>query len=1089
MPLDVLGCAKACSPFLYLVAMSVIHLLKASAGAGKTYRLAYTFIRLALQSNGQWQRILAVTFTNKSTREMKERILSSLRQLALEPLESPYFKKLCTDLKLPQEQPHELQNRSLKLLQELLQDYGRFHVLTLDSFMQRMLRSLAREIDLSAGYAIEMDRDKILSALVQRLMDDLSAETPIAQWLNRFAADRLESEKSWDFRRDLMAFSGQVLEEKFQLKQDLILNFLENESSMEEMLRFANKELDQWTEKIKSQAEYAVQEMDRAGFEIGDFAFGNKGGIMLLFKALEPDVTSIGAELEKARVLQFYSDPEAWFTNQNREAGLPRAATLCQAYHELFDALQSTLPMAYSCYLLKSRVYELGLITEMIRLLGQWRDEENKLSISDAAPILNNVMAGNNQSFIFEKWGNYFDHFLIDEFQDTSGLQWSNLKPLVENGLAQGKESLLVGDVKQAIYRFRNGDWKLLHETVALEFGNQVQPEPMNENYRSLVGILDFNRAFFEACPGIMADVVARQNIDPSWIAKLPQIYQNAGQNPGKEKQKEHSGLVQFNLPFLSDLNAEQSRWYCFNQTIDRVRDLLDNHGYLPGHIAFLFRDNDSINTFVEAYQERKMAEPEKHWPDISTESAARLQIHPAVVILLGVLHALDRKPDAVNLAQASLNYRRWILQEEHAQPLAPNWDADPFLLRLKPRLETWRHASLADVLRDAAVELNLFQHEAWHPFIKAFLNLAAEWSHTEGGNFGYFLDWWSQEGDSQSLGLSDDPNNMIATTIHKSKGLEFDVVLVPYLGGDVQKYNDLLWAEPNPRQPGFPPLIPVPFSGGLKYSFFRDKWEEETLNQWLDTLNLLYVTFTRPRRMLEVWSPLTKDNLREKEKNYSRISSILLFALHALQPEVAGSNEGYTYTFGSCPPPEIQEKKHQNCFLAGIPQPAGQRLRPSITILGQPSEDWEQRQHALRRGLIVHRLAAGLDGNPATTEKLLKGLLLEGLMEERERPEYQGLIETLLGMPLVQETFDGSWKILNEQAILLPDGRLRRPDRVAIRGNEVRIIDYKTGSKKEEHQQQIQGYMRLLQQMGMSGATGYLVYLDEMTTVTVPAR
>lgn len=175
--------------------MSVIHLLKASAGAGKTYRLAYTYIRLALQSKGQWQRILAVTFTNKSTREMKDRILSSLSQLAREPQNSPYIKELCADLNLPPDDSTELQERSMQLLSELLQDYGRFHVLTLDSFMQRMLRSLAREIDLSAGYAIEMDRDKILTDLVQRLMDELTSNSHIAHWLNRFVADRLESEK------------------------------------------------------------------------------------------------------------------------------------------------------------------------------------------------------------------------------------------------------------------------------------------------------------------------------------------------------------------------------------------------------------------------------------------------------------------------------------------------------------------------------------------------------------------------------------------------------------------------------------------------------------------------------------------------------------------------------------------------------------------------------------------------------------------------------------------------------------------------------------------------------------------------------
>ncbi|MBM3171737.1 MAG: Dna2/Cas4 domain-containing protein, partial [Bacteroidetes bacterium] len=325
---------------------------------------------------------------------------------------------------------------------------------------------------------------------------------------------------------------------------------------------------------------------------------------------------------------------------------------------------------------------------------------------------------------------------------------------------------------------------------------------------------------------------------------------------------------------------------------------------------------------------------------------------------------------------------------------------------------------------------------------------------------------------------------------IHKSKGLEFDVVLVPYLSGEVQKYNDLLWSEPNPPHPDFPPLVPVPFSGKLKNSMFREKWEEETLNQWLDALNLLYVTFTRPRRMLEVWSPLKKDNLHvaAAEKNYSRIESMLLFALHELQPEQKADDLGYSFCFGEIPPPEIRPEQPQALFQAGLPQPADQRLSPSITILGQSSEEWEQRQQALRRGLIVHRLAAGLDGRPETTEKLIKGLMLEGLLEESERSEYLDLIHVLLAMPVVQETFDGSWQVLNEQAILLPDGRLRRPDRVAIRGNEVRVIDYKTGSKKEEHHRQIQDYMRLLQQLGLDNPTGYLVYLDEMSTETVNA-
>ena len=1063
-------------------------LYNASAGSGKTFQLAQRFLILAFKSPQTWKKILAVTFTNKATIEMKGRILGEIETLATQPQKSDHLEAICHSLALPPDQWEDIQRKAQSLRNEILLNYHQFQVMTLDSFLQKMLRSMAREINLSAGYRVELDLDEIKIWMLDYLVASLKPNSVETQWVLEFLWQQINDEKSWNLRQALWPMAGQWFDESFLEHQNGWMAF-QKEVGVES---YKSSLWQQWKDisnKIKQDREALEQGLKRLGLNEHSFKGATRSGLAGLFKRTKEVKASIRTcklENPSASSLKFAASWEEWLSKANLDGPLSLAAQeLFPYYQKLFKTYTSSLPDLVSIQALTAEVFQLGLLQSLQQALQAWREQEEALPISDAAPLLQAVMANNPLSFVFEKWGTRFDHFLIDEFQDTSRLQWANLKPLVENGLAQGKESMLVGDTKQAIYRFRNGDAELMASKVPQDFPAYLKEVPMRQNFRSLKGIIDFNSAFFEKAPEWVGSTANTLGYRQESIDKIKAFYKETNQSPGKPKQSLRTAHITVSLRTGTSNSFAEQKESSYLECCNRIEELLIL-GIPPEKMVVLTRTNSEIADFSNCFKDYGKQHQKESWPQIASEGAYRLHNHPAVRLLIAVLEATRTKGDPVAFAAAYPDFLS-LIAGPNKPPKARNpreWNIDEHWNTL---FEKWKFSPADQVLRDAASKLDLYRQPGWAPFIRKFIGLASQRSRLEGNLPIQFLQWWYQSGVDTFLAVEELPGSIRAMTIHKSKGLEFEVVLIPFLKPENRSGpGDLTWLPPDEPKPILPPKAPLKLSSKLNNSWFAFAYEKELVQQQLDLLNQLYVAFTRAEAQLHVWSALSKSQ-KESLKSLPVSSGALLWhVMQALNHKPCISEEFHeAWEFGSPSIGETTEKKEAYSYAPGSPQSPENRRTPGVSVKGMPQQASE-RAEALRRGLIFHRLAESFGTGQPEPERMVQQAICEGWLEPKEVDEFLPQLKALADLPILKNTSQKPWEIWNEATILVPGGESRRPDRVAVNGNEAAIIDYKTGTFKNRDLEQLSSYRNLLLDMGYTPVQAHLIYLDPLTIKTL---
>uniref|UniRef100_UPI0025DAFADF UvrD-helicase domain-containing protein n=1 Tax=Algoriphagus sp. TaxID=1872435 RepID=UPI0025DAFADF len=457
---------------------------KSSAGSGKTYTLTLEYLKLALRSPHAFRQILAVTFTNKATQEMKERIISELKRLrnrvdSSEKMDQELMSSLGVDeagLKLMAQQT----------LTAILHDYSRFSVSTIDSFFQKVVRAFAREIDLNAKFDVELDQLAVLERVVDRVVMLVMEDEFLHKWLVDYAYEQIQNGKSWDIRRNIRGLGQQIFQEDFKKYAPEIKEFLKDKENITLLQSFVRERKHEIVKLAKELGEQATSIRTNNGLEWSDF---NRGFIKILDKL--GDRINPLPELTPATIAKI-DNPESWHTKTSKQTDAILAAYdqgLNQILHQIlvltgkWNTLQAIAKNSYVYGVFRNLLDELTLV----------KDEENILLISDANEFLKEITKGNDTPFIYEKVGNQYKNYLIDEFQDTSGFQWDSFKPLLENSLGQGQTNLLVGDVKQSIYRWRGGEMKLLLSRVEDEIGkDSIQLENLDTNFRSLPNIINF---------------------------------------------------------------------------------------------------------------------------------------------------------------------------------------------------------------------------------------------------------------------------------------------------------------------------------------------------------------------------------------------------------------------------------------------------------------------------------------------------------------------------------------------------------------------------------------------------------------------
>ncbi len=1058
----------------------------ASAGSGKTHALTGFYLSRVLIDPGAYRRILAVTFTNSAAAEMKSRILSRLdilssNEAATEAERNEFVAYLCEyfpDLYPDPERAMLAVRKNAPLaLKNILQDYSRFTVGTIDSFFQRVIRAFAREMEIPAGYEIELEHGALLSDAVDNILSEVATDSRLRSWISSYVASRLDDNKGWDIRREIMEVAEQIFGENFrQLSSEdkkTISDYEILNDYTEKIFRIRNA----FESELRTLAGRGVEIYQGCGLTPDDFLSKTKGGIGEMMRRYSEGIikTPGNAWVKAAGDGKYLS------------AGAPQTVVkalqeaLSRGLGDIVTAISSLFESRYPLYvsaLVQVRTIHimgiLGAISERVRALAQ---DENIFLLSDSGELINKLIADDDTPFIYEKIGTAYDHYVIDEFQDTSRIQWNNFRPLISETLSRGKDNLVVGDVKQSIYRWRNSDWRIIHSDVTSVFGNEtVRTIPLSNNYRSRKNIIKFNNLIF--APGAIPSLCdARLNYDR---LKISDIYSGSVQEGTEEKP---GGLVKVSLYRKSEDEGWRER--VLHDIPVLIEELQDNK-YKASEILFLCRTNEEGKSIISSILEHSASCPPEKLArynfEVTSGESLYLERNPAIILLLSCLRYLVDPLSRINLSQM---VRSYILATNGKEVSV--YAADGAIVTENPLPEGWeealngfRNESLFSATENMIRYFNLGSHSENVAYLSSFQDLVLQYSGRYSSDISSFVSWWESDGYKSTLGQSDRQEAMRVMTIHKAKGLQSRVVIVPFVSWDFSKrgYNrPLLWVTDVPEAFAPMPVVLPELSNRLDESLFAGQAKMERASEWLDGVNLLYVAFTRAADALYIMAP----EVTRVSSGGGNADSILNEALKNL-PEDFVWQETETvrqFVYGELPAaPQTGKEDAMTMKEYYVSELRGTlRLRTGGAL---PHDELKLAEPGGRAyGIMMHELLGRIN-TTADIESATGYICDAGLLPLSQRELITSRLRSMLSSDKVREWFDGSSAVKTEATIILPSGAARRPDRVMTKDKSVIVVDYKFGEPSDSHRRQAAGYRELLKQMGYENVKSWLWYVEK---------
>ena len=1066
---------------------------KASAGSGKTFTLATEYIRLVVDNPQSYKTILAVTFTNKATEEMKMRILSQLYGIWKRlPDSADYMKVTCEKTGLPEQVVSE---RAGLALNNLLHNYNYFRVETIDTFFQGILRNLARELDLTANLRIGLNDVQVEELAVDRLIEDLSSTDLMLQWLLKYIMGNISDDKSWNVIGHIKQFGRTIFHNDYKQISKALNEKMAEPSFFEDYTTRLKEISKKAQERMKEIAEIFFDTLDSEGLTVDDFSYG-KSGLCSFFLKMKDGL--FDESIVGKRVADSLNDPEKWCkkTHPRRELILSLAET------SLGDILRRAInerPQQYKLFksadLTLQHLSQLRLLGSIEQKVRQLNDDANRFLLSDTQQLLHALIDGNDSPFIFEKTGTQLEHIMIDEFQDTSTVQWQNFKVLLSETMShEDTSNLIVGDVKQSIYRWRSGDWRLLND-IQSQFpmpGQQLDILTLGTNYRSQRRIIQFNNLFFRTAAHL--EYLALQDFPAA--EQLQRAYADVEQAiPEKRPDK---GYVSISL-----LPADDYQQQVLAEIIETVRKLMVA-GISANQIAILVRSNSSIPLIAE-YFSRQM-----HDIHIVSDEAFRLDASIAVNLLIQALHLLSHPDDIMAKAHVAKIYQRQILGNKalDSELLLRSQSLDALL----PEAYTAHQQELVTLPLYELVErlyalFSISTLEGQSAYICAFYDHLAEFTRENIPDIDAFVAHWEETLCSKTI-QSDEINGIRLISIHKSKGLEFEHVIIPFCDWPLEKSGDILWCQPKEAPFNELPIVPVDYSQKqMMGTIYESDYQNEHLQKVVDNLNLLYVAFTRACSSLFV---IGRRNARSTRSGVIE-QAIPLVVQEMPEALVAGLEDDQSpivFEYGilpasSAPSDSSHSASTDNVFqqpvttlplkVRAFEQRAvfRQSNRSRDFISGDDEETQQQRQY-IQTGNILHQVFSTIRTSD-DIDKALRQLQLEGVLydETHTASRITAMLRKRLENPVVADWFSHRWTLYNECTIIsYVDGEVqeRRPDRVMTDGHEWIVVDFKFGSPKPEYQKQVQEYMQLLVSMGHTPVRGYLwyVYANRIEEITL---
>ena len=1058
---------------------------KASAGSGKTFTLATEYIRLLVENPQSYRNILAVTFTNKATEEMKMRILSQLYGIWKKLPESDnYLENIQQKTGLS---PNVISERAGIALNNLTHNYNYFRVETIDTFFQSVLRNMARELDLTTNLRIGLNDTQVEELAVDQLIEDLTTTDVMLQWILKYIMENIQDDKSWNVISQIKKF-GQNIFKDYYKEVSTTLNqkmseegFFENYTTRLRELRKAAEEY------MKEIGESFFDTLEGEGFSVDDLS-SKQRGIASYFNKLKKGV--FDPSTITATVANHLENTEKWCpkTHPQRDAVLLVVeSSLKQILNCAVEAQEQQWKIFKSADLTLRHLNQLRLLSSIEKKVRELNETENRFLLSDTQQLLHSLIDGSDSPFIFEKIGTQLQHVMIDEFQDTSTIQWQNFKVLLSETMShEDGSNLIVGDVKQSIYRWRSGDWRLLNG-IENQFNSMLMDiKSLSTNYRSTRNVINFNNTFFRHAA--KQEYMDLEELGCSEREQLEKAYADVEQQVPESRSNE--GKITIEL--LPNDDYQQA---VLEHTLQNVRDLI-NAGVSPKDIAILVRYNFHIPIIAQYFLE--------NMPEVSivSDEAFRLDASSAVCLMIQALQLLLHPDD--QLTKAAI-VKTWLctvqgkeLSDNEYMIAGNDLDAllpEAFIAHINELL-TLPLYELAEKIYSI---FELHRLDGQGAYLCAFYDHLANYVNENTTDIQSFLSEWEETLCKKTI-QSDESNGIRVISIHKSKGLEFDHVLIPYCDWPLEKTNDnIIWCQPSEAPFNDLPIVPIDYSQKqMMGTIFEKDYLHEHLQNTVDNLNLLYVAFTRASKslyvvgkrsakntrsaLIEICLPLVAESLSEaKLEGMEDDQAAITFEFGASMSSHASNTSSASISSIASSNPFLQKAEPVSVSIRTFDSKVNfrQSNRSRDFIEG---DDIDQQRRYIQAGSVLHEIFSTIQTEKDIPEALQR-LQFEGILydEEMTAERITTMLRKRLSDPRVASWFSSRWTLFNECTILsVEDGEVHehRPDRVMTDGNEWIVVDFKFGHPDPEYHQQVHRYMDLLSSMGHQNIKGYLWYV-----------
>lgn len=1041
---------------------------KSSAGSGKTFTLVKEYLKLAMANDhtltSAYRSILAITFTNKAAAEMKWRIIKALREISA-GANATLAAILSDEMQVGEE---DLKQRAKVVVTEILHHYSDFSVGTIDSFTHRVIRTFALDLQLPVNFQIETDSDSVFKKVISMLINNLGKDQLITEYLVRFSLDQLEDNKNWDPEATLIGFIKEVNREGAgdlvqQLSHYTISDF---EHIRQQLMQFMKS----YEAVLKAAGEEALQLIHDQKLNAASFYNGAKGIYNLFVKFTRQDDFS-EAKLYNS-IVNTTLQEDKWYGGKIDASEKRSIDAIKGKLEELALKVRAWIRENHERYnvytLIYKNIYAIGLVNELAKLTAQYKEEENILFISEFNERISDVVNLEPAPFIFERLGDRYRHFLLDEFQDTSAMQWQNMLPLIDNSLAGGHRNLIVGDGKQSIYRWRNADVEqfvslpeihmpakneIIMEREASLIRN-FEGRNLRKNFRSEALIVKFNNTLFD----YLSSAVLSDDMKP--------IYDEQQQ----EHKPDEKGYVSIEFPQTGEDDQDAVN---AAHILRHIHQALSS-GYHYSDICVIVRVNRHGNTIANFLIGQGI-------PVVSAESLLLGKANEINVVMQFLKYVANHK-DLVS-ASAVVNYL-------HEQGFCGEEQYVAFLRELNMS----KTKSLYDILALCGIRIDLLKVTASGlldscleiiralglqkinaPYIRFFLDEVLAFQQVNTANTILFIEWWEKRCEKASVIIPEGMNAVNIMTIHASKGLEFPVVISPYMAWDVES-TESIWVEVAEEGLNMPVAM-ISTTKNADSTVYKPLVEKERQQQAMDNLNLLYVDFTRAVERLHIISPEPK---RHSKKN-----------VHTWLKEFALSQSGYNSDKAILEYGELSAKISQHSKASLEPLPVHELnifSNPEvIEIKGSSSYKVnEDLAKAREYGILVHYLLSQVVSSHDIDE-VVQQALLAGDISEEEAGLISQSIKALVSIDRIAPYFVPGLDIRNELEIMTAGGAILRPDRVVIADGHAVVIDYKTGKKNPaKYHAQMQDYEQALLSLGYASVKKILLYIHEQDVEVV---